>query len=95
MGFDYDITFYDAENNDIGGMRLERKHTHYDSVVRAFWSELCYSEIPKKEFVDRFQKKISEQDINSEAFQYLIGGLAEIVGTNGWSSAIIIGIGGS
>jgi len=95
MGFDYEIRFYDAGNNHIGGERLERKYTHYDSEVRAFWSELCYNEMSKKEFTDRFMKKISEQDINSEAFQYLVGGFGVIVNTDGWSSAVIISIGGS
>jgi hypothetical protein len=95
MGFEYTISFYDAENKNIGGETLEKRYTHYDPLMRAFWDDICYSEMPKKLFVEQFLKKINELDINSESFIYLVKALGMIVESYGWSNAIIIHVGTS
>ena len=90
MTYNYYITFYDAEKEDVGGGNLERHFTHSNTDVIKFWWDLCYSEMPKKEFLVRFQEKINSYDINSESFQYLMGSLGLIVNMTGWADAVII-----
>jgi hypothetical protein len=92
MGFNYVITFYDAEGKDIDSEVLERRYTHYPDDVRTFWWDICYTEKPKKEFVDMFLEKIKTQDINSKSFQLLTSAFGLIVGMDGWCEAIVISV---
>ena len=93
MGINFDITFYDADGKEIGGITLERAFTHYPDDVRKFWNELCYTEKPKKEFVNEYLTKIQSYDPSSDEFMKLASAFGKIVSSEGWCEAIMISIG--
>ena len=92
MGINYTFSFFDAEGKTIGGGDLERHYTHYPAIAREFWSSICYSETPKKEFAEKFMEKISACDVNSEDYQVLASAFGHLVGHDGWCTAVIIGV---
>lgn len=93
MTFTYNYSFFDCEGRTIGGGRLEWKYTHYDDAVRSFMYDLCWTELPKAEFVHRFKEAMDKFDISSQSFSNLVGALGIIVNDHGWDSAIIIASG--
>ena len=92
MGFNYLFTFYSAEDKNIGGDVLGRDKTHYPDNVREFWMDICYTTMTKKEFIEKFMKKIHETDIDSESYQKLAGAFGYIVSCDGWCETVTISI---
>jgi hypothetical protein len=90
MGINFNITFCDAEGNQIGAAVLERRFTHYEDDVYTFWHTICYTEKPKKEFVDIFMEKINACNINSRSYQLLVSAFGHIISHDEWCEAVMI-----
>lgn len=92
MGFEFLFTFLNAGDKSIGGVRMERKYTHYNTELRSFYETIVYNKISKKELVSIFKTQMDKFDINSEEFALLIGGLSAIVNDCDWSDAVNIDV---